>query len=172
MKIKNIDLIERENILKEAEILEILASKEMTFNDLKDLDTKDLKDLFWENIYQSFLNFLRDIKNWSITKENIELFKYKLRFILDIFFDKNPHNDIWEHLRDRQKKAVIKIFNFLFSSAEDTWYVHFPTSTWKTVIFWDVIKNILSQAPNKKILITVPNLEALKELKKNLKKYE
>ena len=46
MKIENIDLIERENILKEAEILEILSSKGITFDSLKKLNIKDLKDLF------------------------------------------------------------------------------------------------------------------------------
>ncbi len=157
-----------EKILLESWILDILHSQRIELEDLYDMQNMELKELFW-NAYFELKRYLKLLRKGKF-EWNIEEVKQKISFFLEVFFENIPTNEIWEHLRKRQKEAVYKALNFIFYNKNQWWYINFATGTGKTVMYSDIIRNIISQKPDSKILVMSPNLESLNRSKEEFQK--
>lgn len=155
--------------LEETWITKLLEQKWwIKFDDLTNFSTKELKELFWA-WFEEIKEFLINTRKNNPTKTINEI-KTLLSLIIDLTLNDDVHNHIWWHLREKQKEFVISIFKFITRSKNQSWYIHSATSTWKTVIFADVIKSILKSSPDKNVLILVPSLTALERSKEEFKK--
>lgn len=127
----------------------------------------DIKAKFG-SLYPEVVRILSTKRKGKNIKEVIKYLDYRVRNILDLFVDTKIYDNVWNHLRDYQETFVRGILDFIFLNSKQTGYIHSATSTGKTTMFADVIRNILEISPDKKILITVPSLEALKRIKEEL----
>lgn len=160
-------------LLEQVWIIELLESKWISFDELISQSKESLQEKYG-SAYFKVRELLFDILKNRLSKEElekkIEWVKNRINMVMDVFFDNDLESNIWNHLRVRQKESVMKVLNFISESPNDTGYIHYPTSWWKTVMFWDIIRNILKYSPDKKILITVPNKEALYRSAEEFKK--
>ncbi len=151
------------------ETLKLLEELGFVSEDLPENISSELESLTWAELQEKYWSLPKDLLKARKGSVDTDYTTTRVWNVLELFGEQHIKDYFdSERLRPYQMELLKKTMEFLFNGKEQSGYIHSATSTWKTVIFWELVRAITTVSEHQRVLITVPSKAALTRAKEEM----